>query len=329
MASSIPNKLLSLPEAGPRVKTLIQSGDPFFIGRIGGSDWDLCAYAYGRHLRSGDPSLEALASDSHFLELLKITMRFNGFYDRSSLAVTALRYCAALIRGYHSMDLASVGGARLLSRFGFIPPGDTWFVANVDAELDEIFISAAVPVDLLPFVYFEGLQGGGEMFLASGFDALAGKRVLVCSPFEETIATQFKRRHEIFSHPRFGGIRYPDFELEILKTPITYEGTSETPHSNWLETVAALEAEMSRRRFDIALLGCGSYAMALGRHAKEVLGRGAIYIGGPLQLYFGILGRRYEYLGQFASAAWTRPRERPVEETTLSKGLLEALGAYW
>ena len=46
--------------------------------------------------------------------------------------------------------------------------------------------------------------------------------------------------------------------------------------------------------FDIALLGCGGYGLPLCNYIYETLGKSAIYVGGGLQLMFGVMGKRWE-----------------------------------
>ena len=45
---------------------------------------------------------------------------------------------------------------------------------------------------------------------------------------------------------------------------------------------------------NIALLGCGGYGLPLCNFIKMELGKSAIYIGGGLQLLFGVKGKRWE-----------------------------------
>jgi hypothetical protein len=45
--------------------------------------------------------------------------------------------------------------------------------------------------------------------------------------------------------------------------------------------------------FDIALLGCGGYGLPLCNFIKSKLNKSAIYIGGGLQLLFGVMGERW------------------------------------
>jgi hypothetical protein len=46
--------------------------------------------------------------------------------------------------------------------------------------------------------------------------------------------------------------------------------------------------------FDIALLGCGGYGLPLANFIYEKMNKSAIYIGGGLQLLFGVMGKRWE-----------------------------------
>ena len=80
--------------------------------------------------------------------------------------------------------------------------------------------------------------------------------------------------------------------MKLVNTPITYAGLPAEfyPGVDWFSTVKQLQKEISRIDFDIALLSCGSYAMPLGVHVARQLERKAIYVGGVLQLYFGIMG---------------------------------------
>ena len=46
--------------------------------------------------------------------------------------------------------------------------------------------------------------------------------------------------------------------------------------------------------FDIALLGCGGYGLPLCNFIYTKMKKSAIYIGGGLQLLFGVMGQRWE-----------------------------------
>ena len=69
--------------------------------------------------------------------------------------------------------------------------------------------------------------------------------------------------------------------------------------------------------FDVALMGCGGYGLPLAAYIRGNLSRSAIYVGGGLQLMFGITGSRW--LGRadmkpWVNEFWVRPSasETPV-----------------
>jgi len=142
----------------------------------------------------------------------------------------------------------------------------------------------------------------------------------------------FKNRHQFF-----GNYSYPDFSLLTYNTPITYEGLPEEfyPDADWFETLARMKREISDLDFDIALLSCGSYAMPLGIFIRDVLLKKAIYVGGCLQLFFGVMGRRYEnpfFLDQINATAFIHPveRDRFLAHCTIGpETAREAFGAYF
>ena len=100
---------------------------------------------------------------------------------------------------------------------------------------------------------------------------------------------------------------------------------------------------------DVALLGCGPLGMPLALHAKE-RGLSAIYLGGLIQLLFGLIGRRYveevvdgkarggmasqvfasHDQGQGSAAALVNAYWRPPLESETPQNILEQEnGAYW
>jgi hypothetical protein len=97
-----------------------------------------------------------------------------------------------------------------------------------------------------------------------------------------------------------------------------------------------MQNDIAKMEFDIALLSCGSYAMPIGCFIKENMGKKAIYAGGILQLFFGIMGRRYNreyYLECLNPEAFIFPAERNQFDEQIKNigdsGKTEALGAYF
>jgi hypothetical protein len=154
---------------------------------------------------------------------------------------------------------------------------------------------------------------------------LAAKRVLVVHPFEFSIRAQIARRDLVWS--KMPDV-LPECEIEIIRAPF---GFANTDFRDWFEMLQWLEDRVeeafARRQFQVALIGCGAAGIPLAAKVKELGGIG-IHIGGPLQLLFGICGRRWEKLPGFDrifNEFWIRPSS---EETPDTAGAVDN-GGYW
>lgn len=118
---------------------------------------------------------------------------------------------------------------------------------------------------------------------------LKGKKVLVVHPFSDTIKEQYyQHRKDLFENPEV----LPEFgKLETVKAVQSIAGNP-VGFDSWFDALEWMKQEISKKDFDIALLGCGAYAMPLAAHIKR-MGKKAIHMGGVLQFLFGIKGKRY------------------------------------
>ncbi len=153
---------------------------------------------------------------------------------------------------------------------------------------------------------------------------LNGKRVLVISPFTDTIQKQHETKDffKVFA-TKFPSFIYPQFELTTIKAPNTIKGNEPFPHNNWLESFEDLKAQTDKKEFDIAVIGCGGYGMPIAYHIKKT-GRAAIHTGSYTQVMFGIKGNRWKDQGWF-NDQWVFPSEK---ETPKSYKQVEN-GCYW
>jgi hypothetical protein len=152
--------------------------------------------------------------------------------------------------------------------------------------------------------------------------ALAGKRVLVVSPFATSIELQFARRREVWPD----GDILPDFHLETLKVPFS-AAIAPPSYPDWFAALEDFRSRMTASHFDVALVGAGAWSLPLTAHAKQS-GRIGIHMGGATQILFGIKGARWDSrpeITRFYNEAWTRPgeNERPDALTTVEDG------CYW
>ena len=137
--------------------------------------------------------------------------------------------------------------------------------------------------------------------------ALRGKRILIISAFESSIQPKIAIREKIY-----GVDLFPECEIITIKPPQT-QGTE--PSDDFLTELNRFTAKLDaiKDTYDIALVSCGGYGNLVCNHIFES-GKSAIYVGGVLQMYFGILGSRWfkdraDILRMFMNEHWSRPRE--------------------
>jgi hypothetical protein len=153
--------------------------------------------------------------------------------------------------------------------------------------------------------------------------ALKGRKVLVVHPFADTIRSQYSRREKLFDDDLL-----PEFQLDTVQAVQSIAGQP-TGFKDWFEALESMKEEISRRDFDVCILGCGAYGFPLASHVKA-MGRKAIHLGGVTQLLFGIKGKRWEeyivypYANLF-NEHWVRPGQQEIpKKHTAVEG-----GCYW
>ena len=155
--------------------------------------------------------------------------------------------------------------------------------------------------------------------------ALSGKKVLVVSPFSESITAQYSdKRQELF--PPESNI-LPEFELKTVKAIQSIGGMGHKGYNTWFDALEHMKKEIASVEYDIALIGCGAYGLPLGAFVKSQ-GRQAVCVGGCLQLLFGIMGKRWEdkeYVKKYVNKAWIHPSE---SERPDNYAVVEG-GCYW
>jgi hypothetical protein len=153
--------------------------------------------------------------------------------------------------------------------------------------------------------------------------ALAGKRVLVLTPFARSVQSQARRLKEVW---RVKPEVMPDVDVQTLRVPLSAALVTPT-HADWFSALDAMTEEMASRNFDVAIVGAGAWSLPLVARAKH-MGKWAIHLGGATQILFGIKGSRWENNSLVTAAdneAWVRPSddERPSSFRSIEQG------CYW
>jgi hypothetical protein len=155
-------------------------------------------------------------------------------------------------------------------------------------------------------------------FIAGGkpwTHALRGKKILIISPFGDA----FHRQKQAYPIDLF-----PECTFVYLKPPMT-QGTEKNrgfkiEFEEFCNNVQGCE-------FDVALCSCGGYGNPICAYIYS-LGKSAIYVGGVLQMYFGVYGSRWikerkDVLTLYMTSDWRRPNERPQGYEGIEQG------CYW
>jgi hypothetical protein len=151
--------------------------------------------------------------------------------------------------------------------------------------------------------------------------ALAGKRVLVIHPFVNSISKQISNSSMIYCW-------LPKTTYILLQAPQSLGELAIDSNTNWVDEFENLKSKVDALQYDVALIGCGAYGLPIGSYIKQT-GHVAIHVGGALQLFFGIRGRRWnEFIDENFEDhddQWVSPS---IEETPKSALSVEG-GAYW
>jgi len=152
---------------------------------------------------------------------------------------------------------------------------------------------------------------------------LQDKKVLVVSSSQKTFEHQAERFSNIWPGAKLGG-------FEFVKIPSS-EYLTHDDQSNqieWSDKVENAKNEIRKKDFDFAMLGCGGIGLILVDFIKNEIGKSCTYLGGSLQLYFGIRGGRWENLKNNwynANEFWTKPFKEDIPKNyKINEG-----GCYW
>jgi hypothetical protein len=157
---------------------------------------------------------------------------------------------------------------------------------------------------------------------------LLGKKVLIVNPFVDSFQQQLKNNFQIFKDPE-KKLFLDEQEFVFYKTYNALAGNA--LHENWEKTYDMMCDDISKLDFDIALLGCGGYGLPLCNYIHEKLDKSAIYIGGGLQLLFGVMGARWENIPMWKDIIKENQTKfiRPSKEEQIENKERVEGGCFW
>jgi hypothetical protein len=151
---------------------------------------------------------------------------------------------------------------------------------------------------------------------------LREKTVLVIHPFVESIKKQYLQREKLFLNKNI----LPEMNLETIKA-VQSIADNDCGYKTWFDALESMKDEITQKKFDIAIIGCGAYGFPLAAFIKAQ-GKKAVHLGGATQILFGIKGGRWDNhkkISEFYNEYWIRPSK---DETPLNFKNVEN-GCYW
>jgi hypothetical protein len=151
-------------------------------------------------------------------------------------------------------------------------------------------------------------------------NTLNGLRVLIVSPFVESIYRQMERIESVWPTRRW----FRDCKVIAYRFPFLID---ESCKLTWWEVYESVGRVVQDANYDVALFGCGGLGLPLAALAKRSE-RIGIHLGGLLQLAFGIYGERHltqDWHRRCINDAWIRPS---TDETPACARKVEN-SCYW
>lgn len=269
--SEFKNTILNEDDSNRKMASMIESGKPFFVGRVGSTELEtICNYKYftGRIDKSDIPYTNNITN---------MLCDWCGFFPADHTLMD--KFCEMYLKDIKEADLL-------------------WCMWKSKYE-DKLYQDCCPDTELT-------LYDDTGFPVTSSFpwtSALKNKKVLVIHPFEDSIKKNYQIKDKLFANKDF----LPDFELITLKAVQTLADNKSVPYKDWFEALESMKLKMRETDFDVVLIGAGAYGFPLGAYAKS-LGKQAFHIGGMLQLYFGIRGKYYDQFN-YHNEYWTRPLE--------------------
>lgn len=156
------------------------------------------------------------------------------------------------------------------------------------------------------------------------------KKVLIISSHKKTIESQLSIHSELFDKSIF----HETTEFYIYKPPQQNGGNHD--NNSWIYHYEIIKKELSKIcdefDFDIALVSCGGFGMITSNFIYKELNKNVMYIGGGLQLYFGIKGNRWLHhpiISKMMNDKWCSVNEEDKPKSLSKNPRLCENSCYW
>lgn len=272
------------------IKEIIQENKPFFIGRIAGCELKV-AYCFQQgNLLDIVDELRELENNA-------------GIYITNNVSLS--EYTKRLIEAYEHCTIIAEWekNGKVFAHTG----SGQEYISKRTPKTPKIDARALEPY------YFKD----------NWMNQLKGKKILIIHPFSKTFEKQVTNLKKIFPEKSW----FEDCQLQFAQPPMTLAGNHQ--NKDWKEHLTPfLESLRKKTDFDIALVAAGGYGMLVSDYIYKEMNKSVMYIGGALQLFFGVIGKRWfdnKDILKLVNDDWIRPskEEKPNNFTNVEKG------CYW
>lgn len=261
----------------------------FIIPRIAGVENNFAQLGM-TILQKQQASQQASQQEMSYIQQVGKTMKNNAGINITSVQ-SVIKYSQLYLAAFHKCDMY----------FEWEPWGDVYkYIANSHNFINMNFKQKqrfwAFTLDIFHNIYNDPWT-----------IALKGKRILIISPFIKSFQEKIPIRKEIY-----GVDLFPDCSFVFLKPPQTQ---GDCPSEEFDKELDKFVEKISTIKddFDVALCSCGGYGNLVCSKIYD-MGKSSIYVGGVLQMYFGVYGSRWmreraDILRLFMNKHWSRPKE--------------------
>ena len=275
-----------------------QKNEPFFIGRLSGNEPNICGSILSKQPISQKLLFEMLTTAGiQFLSKddikLYVEKYTNACKNSNILAIWGQTMYRQAIPFYNFLDKIYPNQPRICAQ----ALESFYFINHADYHFSKIF---------------------------------ENKKVLIITSHKETTKKQLNKHTTIFNKPIF----HESTEFYIYKPPQQNAGNHDS--NSWIYHFNIMKNDLIELKktfdFDIVLTSCGGFGMIISDFIYSELKTSVMYIGGGLQIYFGIMGNRWKthpIISKFVNENWTSVNDEDKPSTLTNNPQLCENSCYW
>ena len=142
---------------------------------------------------------------------------------------------------------------------------------------------------------------------------LAGRRVLLVSPFAEVLRERANRETFEAVWSKTGKRWFEPRSVDAVEFPYGFSPSTWKEYPDALALREEIASRIDRHDYDVAIISAGGLGMPIAAHVKR-RGRVGISLGGHLQIVFGVYGKRWidrhTWRERYFNDAWIRVPQR-------------------